>query len=168
MATFCVLVSVQVTVFLVAFRWLHARMLGTEKRVLRPGMAMWRRTMPEPGGNPLVPVVQALPARGRRALYAAANSGRLRRGTWDGCAFNRAGDVLGTPVRRWDEAAVALGTTRDVIRWFLEVWDRLCGSNRYCTAMLRDALEHAGLFDDDDVDTRRAAGHEGFARVQRR
>ena len=116
-------------------------------------MAMWRRTMPEPGRNPLVPVVQALPARGRRALYAAANGGQLRRGTWNGCAFNRAGDMLGTPVRSRGEAALALGTTPDVIRRFLEVWDRLWGSNRYCTAMLRDALEYAGLFDDEDNDT---------------
>ena len=116
-------------------------------------MAMFRRTIPEPGRNPLVPVVQALPARGRRALYAAANGGQLRRGTWNGCAFNRAGDVLGTPVRSRGEAALALGTTPDVIRRFLEVWDRLWGSNRYCTALLRDALEHAGLFDEDDVDT---------------
>jgi hypothetical protein len=115
-------------------------------------MAMFRRTIPEPGRNPLVPVVQALPARGRRALYAAANGGQLRRGTWNGCAFNRAGDVLGTPVRSRGEAALALGTTPDVIRRFLEVWDRLWGSNRYCTALLRDALEHAGLFDEDDVD----------------
>ena len=116
-------------------------------------MAMFRRTIPEPGRNPLVPVVQALPARGRRALYAAANGGQLRRGTWNGCAFNRAGDVLGTPVRSRGEAALALGTTPDVIRRFLEVWDRLWGSNRYCTALLRDALEHAGLFDENDVDT---------------
>jgi hypothetical protein len=116
-------------------------------------MAMFRRTIPEPGRNPLVPVVQALPARGRRALYAAANGGQLRRGTWNGCAFNRAGDVLGTPVRSRGEAALALGTTPDVIRRFLEVWDRLWGSNRYCTALLRDALEHAGLFDEDDIDT---------------
>jgi hypothetical protein len=116
-------------------------------------MAMFRRTIPEPGRNPLVPVVQALPARGRRALYAAANGGQLRRGTWNGCAFNRAGDMLGTSVRSRGEAALALGTTPDVIRRFLEVWDRLWGSNRYCTALLRDALEHAGLFDEDDADT---------------
>ncbi len=130
-------------------------------------MAMFRRTIPEPGRNPLVPVVQALPARGRRALYAAANGGQLRRGTWNGCAFNRAGDVLGTPVRSRGEAALALGTTPDAIRRFLEVWDRLWGSNRYCTALLRDALEHAGLFDEDDVDIPEllaASGSRGPAR----
>ena len=130
-------------------------------------MAMWRRTMPEPGRNPLVPVVQALPARGRRALYAAANSGQLRRGTWNGCAFNRAGEMLGTTVRSRGEAALALGTTPDVIRRFLEVWDRLWGSNRYCTAMLRDALEYAGLFDDDDVADDELLAVTG-PRVQRR
>jgi hypothetical protein len=160
MALFCVLAAGQVTVLLLVVRWLHGTVVGTERRVLRPEMAMWRRTVPEPGRNPLVPVVEAMPARGRRALYAAANSGWLGRGTWDGCAFNRAGEILGTPVGSWDEAALALGTTRGVICWFLEVWDRFSGSDRYCTALLRDALEHAGLFDEDDIDTRPAAGHE--------
>jgi hypothetical protein len=149
MALFCVLAAVQVIVLLLVARWVHGAVVGAEPRVLRPEMAMWRRTVPEPDRNPLVPVVKAMPPRGRRALYAAANTGRLERGTWNGCAFNRAGEILETPVRSCDEAALALGTTPAVIRWFLDVWDRFSGSDRYCAALLRDALEHAGLFDDD-------------------
>ena len=113
-------------------------------------MAMWKRTMPEPERNPLVGVVQPIPAKGRRALYAAANAGLLRRGTWDGCAFNRAGLEIGIPIRSRGEAAHAFGTTPEAVRDFIEVWDRLWGSNRHCTQLLRDALEHVGLFDDAD------------------
>jgi hypothetical protein len=138
MILFLVLAGVQVGLLLLAFRWLFPRMSGAG------------RMTPEAGRNLLVSVVRALPARGRRALYAAANSGQLRRGTWNGCAVNRAGEVLGMPVRSRAEAAVALATTGDVIGRFLQVWDGLPGSNRNCTAILRDALEQAGLFDDDE------------------
>jgi hypothetical protein len=99
--------------------------------------------------NPLVPVVCQFPAQGRRALYAAANAGLLRRGSWEGCALNRAGAAVGLPVRSRGEAAYAFDTTPDVARQFVEVWDRLWGSNRRCTQMLREAIEQAGLFEDE-------------------
>jgi hypothetical protein len=99
--------------------------------------------------NPLVPVVRQFPARGRRALYAAANAGLLRRGSWEGCALNRAGMTFGLDVRSRGEAAHAFDTTPEVARQFVEVWDRLWGSNRRCTQMLREAIEAAGLFDDE-------------------
>jgi hypothetical protein len=140
MILFLLLSGVQVSLLLLAVRWLHRRMV-------RPGgMA------PGVGRNLLVSVVRALPAQSRRALYAAANSGHLRRGTWNGCALNRAGEMLGMPVRSRGQAAVALGTTGEVIGRFLHVWDGLSGSNRNCTAMLRDALQQAGLLDEDGVD----------------
>ena len=99
--------------------------------------------------NPLVPVVRQFPARGRRALYAAANAGLLRRGSWEGCALNRAGATVGLTVRSRGEAAYAFDTTPEIARQFVEVWDRLWGSNRRCTQMLREAIEVAGLFDDE-------------------
>jgi hypothetical protein len=140
MILFLVLAGVQVSLLLLAARWLYGRMVGTGQ------------VMAGAGRNVLVSVVRALPVQGRRALYAAANRGHLRRGTWNGCAFNRAGEMLGVPVRSRAEAAVALGTTDEVIDRFLEVWDGLSGSNRNCTAILRDALEHTGLLDHDEVD----------------
>ncbi|MGH9040392.1 MAG: hypothetical protein ACRDZ3_09180 [Acidimicrobiia bacterium] len=94
-------------------------------------------------------MVRQFPAQGRRALYAAANSGLLRRGSWEGCALNRAGAAVGLPVRSRGEAAYAFDTTPEIARQFVEVWDRLWGSNRRCTQMLRDAIEQAGLFEDE-------------------
>ncbi len=99
--------------------------------------------------NPLVPVVRQFPAHGRRALYAAANAGSLRRGSWEGCALNRAGAAVGLNVRSRGEAAYAFGITPETARQFVEVWDRLWGSNRRCTQMLREAIEQAGLFEDE-------------------
>ncbi|MDQ4130281.1 MAG: hypothetical protein M3133_04720 [Actinomycetota bacterium] len=95
--------------------------------------------------NPLVPVVRPLPYTGRQAMYAAANAGLLRRGTWNGCAFNRAGTQLGQLVTSAGEAALVLGTTVPVVRRFIRVWDGLRGSEERCTQLLREALEEVGL-----------------------
>ncbi len=108
--------------------------------------------------NPLVPVVRQFPARGRRALYAAANAGLLRRGSWEGCALNRAGAAVGMPVRSRGEAAYAFDVTPEIARQFVEAWDRLWGSNRRCTQMLREAIEQAGLFEDGSSLTTDAPG----------
>jgi hypothetical protein len=108
-----------------------------------------RNMMRDSRRNPLVPVVRQFPARGRRALYAAANAGHLRRGSWEGCALNRAGAAVGLDVRSRGEAAYAFHTTPEIARQFVEVWDRLWGSNRRCTQLLREAIEQAGLFEDD-------------------
>lgn len=90
--------------------------------------------------NPLVDAVRAFPAPARQALYAAATSGRLRRGTWHGCPLNRAGVELGVPVRSRGEAAYVLGVSPETARSFIQAWDRLWGSNRRRARLLRDAL----------------------------
>ncbi|MGH8997853.1 MAG: hypothetical protein ACRDY7_00495 [Acidimicrobiia bacterium] len=113
-------------------------------------MAIWRRSIPEPARNPLVPSVALLSTSARRALYAAASGGVLRRGSWDGCALNLAGASVGLPVRSRGEAACAFDTSPEAVRQFIEVWDRLWGSNRYCTELLRDAVEYAGLVGEGD------------------
>jgi hypothetical protein len=100
------------------------------------------------GNNPLLEVVRAFPAPARRALYAAARSGTLHRGTWQGCPLNRAGHELGAPVRSRGEAAYVLGVSPEVARRFVETWDRLWGSSRRRSRLLQDALEQVGLVDD--------------------
>jgi hypothetical protein len=92
--------------------------------------------------NPLVDVVRSFPAPARQALHAAATSGPLHRGTWHGCPLNRAGAELGVPVRSRGEAAYVLGVSPDLARSFVEVWDRLWGSSRRRSRLLRDALEY--------------------------
>jgi hypothetical protein len=103
------------------------------------------RRIPEPERNPLVPVVRPLSPSARQALLQAANHGVLRRGSWQGCAFNIAGAEVGTPVRSRGEAACVFSTSPDDVRRFIEVWDKIWGSNRYCTDLLRSALVHVGL-----------------------
>ena len=99
--------------------------------------------------NPLVDAVRAFPEPARDALYAAAASGRLRRGTWHGCPLNRAGVELGAPVRSRGEAAYVLGVSPEIARAFVQAWDRLWGSNRRRARLLRDALARVERLEDE-------------------
>ena len=105
--------------------------------------------------NPLVPVLRPLSPRGKQALYAAANSGALKRRTWDGCAFNQAGNLLGESVQSRRRAAQVFDTTPAVVSHFISVWDQLPGSNEGCTQILRDAIEEVGLFTEPEATRQR-------------
>ena len=103
-------------------------------------------------GNPLVPVIRPLGPTGKQALYAAANSGALNRRSWQGCAFNRAGELVGESVQSRRQAAQLFDTSPAIVSRFISVWDQLGGSNEQCTALLRDAILTVGLFADADRD----------------
>src|SRR5437588_7861931 len=83
--------------------------------------------------NPLVPVIRPLGPKGKQALYAAANSGALNRRTWQGCAFNRAGELMGESVQSRRQAAQLFDTSPAIVSRFISVWDQLPGSNDRCT-----------------------------------
>ena len=116
---------------------------------------MWsisrHRDAATPAENPLVPVLQSFDHELRRALYAATNSGSLRRRTWNGCAFNRAAAILGMEVTHLNGAADAFHVPVARVNDFVTTWDRLRGSDSHCTELLRDALLAVGLFADGDV-----------------
>ena len=107
-----------------------------------------------PAENPLVPVVQPFDHELRRALYAATNSGSLRRRTWNGCAFNRAAAILGRDVNHLSAAVDAFHVSPVRIHDFITTWDRLRGSDSHCTELLRDALLAVGLFPAEDARAR--------------
>lgn len=108
---------------------------------------IWQRHSSVPtAGNPLVPVVRLLTPKGKQAMYAATNSEVLRRRTWDGCAFNQAGTMVGEKVSNRRRAAKAFDTSPHVVARFIAVWDELPGSDATCTALLRDAILEVGLF----------------------
>lgn len=115
---------------------------------------MWsisrHRPSATPAENPLVAVVQPFDHELRRALYAATNSGSLRRRTWNGCAFNRAAAILGVEVNHLASAADAFRVPVQQVNDFITTWDRLRGSDGHCTELLRDALLAVGLYSDDE------------------
>jgi len=111
---------------------------------------MWsisrHRASATPAENPLIPVLRPFEHDLRRALYAATNSGSLRRRTWNGCAFNRAAAILGLEVNHLSGAAEAFELPVQRVNDFITTWDRLRGSDSQCTELLRDALLEVGLF----------------------
>jgi hypothetical protein len=82
----------------------------------------------------------------RQALYAAACSGTLRRRTWNGCALNRAGQVLGAVVDSSPGATAVFHLPPKSVAAFVETWDSLRGSDSKCTEILREVIVTAGLF----------------------
>ena len=105
-----------------------------------------RQTTSSAAQNPLVPVLLALSSQGKQALYAATNNGSLKRGTWNGCALNAAGRVVGERITDSARAARVFETTPQIMRDFIVVWDRLRGPDHRCTALLREAILTVGLF----------------------
>lgn len=95
--------------------------------------------------NPLSRVVGNLPPSARSAMYAAAEKGVIKRGTWNGCAWNAAGAHHGLETRSVNAAARQFNCSPQVVSDFIQVWDRLRGSNTSCTSILKDAIEKVGI-----------------------
>ena len=89
----------------------------------------------------LAGVLAGFPEAARAAFAAAADDGAtLSRRSWDNCPFRRAGDYVGEPVVSVADAARVFGLPPGLVYAFVATWDELCGSNRYCTDVLRQAL----------------------------
>lgn len=83
----------------------------------------------------------------KQAMYAAANRGIIRRGTWDGCAFNQAGVEVGdSGISSVTLAAKRFGLPARTVAFFINTWDRLTGTDEEATEALKEAILRAGLF----------------------
>ena len=99
--------------------------------------------------NSLKGAVNRLSPKAKQAFYAASISGPINRGTWNGCAFNAGGDILGEDVRNFDAAAVVFEMKVHDVQSFIQQWDtfRLDLSNVDATDLLRDYLLESGLYE---------------------
>lgn len=91
-------------------------------------------------------VVSKLNPKTKQAMYAAANKGLIRRGSWDGCAFNAGGMEVGATVRTSHTAAATFNLPVETVSNFIKVWDGLPGSDEEATEALKEAILKAGLF----------------------
>lgn len=108
-------------------------------------------------GGLLIDVVRPLPPNVKQAMYAAAEHRLIRRGTWDGCAFNAAGSIVAEKlasvnarmyVHSTSDAAKVFAVNANLVTRFITVWDGLPGTDEECTEQLKAALEEVGLFSD--------------------
>jgi len=88
----------------------------------------------------LAGVVGDFPETTRAAFAAATDGTTLSRHHWDNCPFRRAGERVGERVVSVADAVRVFGLPPGLVYRFLTTWDELCGSNRYCTEVLRQAL----------------------------
>lgn len=91
-------------------------------------------------------VVAKLNPKTKQAMYAAANKGLIRRGTWDGCAFNAAGHEVEASIASIGKASQTFELSESVVSNFIDVWDRLQGDDEEATDKLKGAILKAGLF----------------------
>lgn len=91
-------------------------------------------------------IVSQFPVQLKQAMYAAAELGSMRAGTWNGCAFNKAGDIEGKDVASVASAARAFNVSQSLVERFIRVWDskrHIPDSGR--TALLKRILTNVGI-----------------------
>lgn len=97
----------------------------------------------------LYSVVKPFPSRLKKAMFAAASHGMIRRGTWDGCAFNAAGVQVGNDgINSYKKSFREFNLSEREVQVFISRWDGLQGTDEECTFALREALQKADLFID--------------------
>jgi hypothetical protein len=102
---------------------------------------------PEVSQTSLATVIADLPPNVKKAFYAAANKGTIRRGTWDGCAFNAGGIEVGDiNVRSTSSAAQTFGIDYNTVDSFIRIWDKTEGTDQEATNLLKKIIEEVGFF----------------------
>lgn len=124
-------------------------------------MGVWGSEVHSPSKtvNSLTDAVKLLSPKAKQQMFAAASHGLIKRGTWDGCAFNAAGknlfqehvkdglyDSQAGSVSDFGIAAQIFEMPMTDVRSFIHCWDNLPGEDEEVTAQLREAIEKVGLF----------------------
>lgn len=94
--------------------------------------------------NPLRGAVALLSPKAKQAMYAASKTGMIARGTWNGCAFNKAGSVLGFGVASSDVAAQVFEMSEHDVDRFIRAWDSVDCNDTEANRYLIEALESVG------------------------
>lgn len=101
--------------------------------------------------NTLEEAIAELNDAARQAFYTAASKRTIKRGTWNGCAFNAAGEEVGQVVRSTVTAAKAFGVSPTVVSNFISAWDSSTSrfkTDEEATAFLIKCIDEAGLHKD--------------------
>lgn len=95
--------------------------------------------------NTLADAIKAMPPSAKMAMYAAGSEKLIKRGTWNGCAWNAAGQHVGKTVQSYASAAKAFKCSQDVVSNFIRIWDNMKGDDVKCNEILMSALDEVGL-----------------------
>lgn len=101
----------------------------------------------------LLNACRVLSSKAKQAMYGAAQTQIIAQGTWNGCAFNAAGNEINykQDVTDYEVAAEAFQMPVENVRKFIHTWDRLRHQNiegRQATDLLIKCLTEVGVFTD--------------------
>lgn len=93
-------------------------------------------------------LIAEFPPKLKQAMYAAANTGNINRGTWNHCALNAAGkdEMFGKQVSSVQAASRTFGITVAQANNFIKMWDMREGTDEECTTWLKNTILDIGLF----------------------
>jgi hypothetical protein len=92
-------------------------------------------------------VIRPLNPETKKAMFAAATHNMIKRGTWNGCAFNAGGLEVGdASISSYAKAAEVFNLPEVAVANFIRVWDQLKGTDEECTQLLREAIEKVGIY----------------------
>lgn len=115
----------------------------------------WGFSVPPSVANqstPLGAAIAQLNSKAKQAMFAAASHRTIRRGTWNGCAFNAAGAEEGSSeVISVARAAEAFGCSPKTVKRFIHAWDATSGdmTDQEATNYLKTLLSQ-DLFSDPE------------------
>lgn len=90
-------------------------------------------------------IIEQFPVKLKKALYAAAKTGHVKSGTWNGCAFNKAGKQVGISISSSNRAAGVFNIQEDLVTQFIRRWDSInLGSAKRADLLMR-VLENIGI-----------------------
>ena len=93
--------------------------------------------------NPMRYVVGKLSDSAKKAMYAAASRGMIARGTWNGCAFNKAGIEHRQAITNTQAAADLFNMRETDVSRFISTWDALDCDDVQANRYLIEAIEES-------------------------
>lgn len=139
--------------------------------ILQQGRQLERQVKPTSVNKPAITFGEAvanLSPKAKQAMYSAGTHGLIKRSTWNGCAFNKAAEVVGVSgVSDARIAAQVLDMPAFRVSDFISKWDSLPGSDEECTKLLLRTLDEVGLFTEPAWKIAAEKPHEKIARTVR-
>jgi len=123
--------------------------------------------------NTLEEAIAELNDSARQAFYTAASKRTIKRGTWNGCAFNAAGEEVNQIIRTTSTAAKAFGISVQAVSNFISAWDS--STSRFATDeeatqfLIKCIRDNVGLHKDaiEEEKVQETAQPTGYKRLKK-
>lgn len=90
-------------------------------------------------------IISEFPVKAKKAMYAAAEKGGLKTGTWVNCGWNAAGKMIDEQVSSTSAAATAFGVPESLVTRFIHMWDGFHMGSPALSELLKSAILTVGI-----------------------